>query len=473
MNKRIPLHVIVLAAGQGTRMQSALPKVLHPVASRPMLEHVLATAEALSAQACHVVIGHGGDTVRQRIQAPASLDLQWAEQAEQLGTAHAVAQAMPAVPDDAQVLVMYGDVPLVQATTLAMLLDAGAADGALLATRLVDPTGYGRLQRTSDGRLASVVEEKDASAEQRKIDEINTGFICAPARKLRDWVARIGNDNAKGEYYLTDLVALAAAEGAPLAVATAEDAADVEGVNDRVQLARAERRFQARQAETVMRAGASLRDPARFDLRGSLEVGRDVVIEPDVLIEGRVVLGEGVHVGPFVHLKDVEVGAGTRIHSHSVLESAFIGADCDIGPYARLRPGARCADGARVGNFVEIKNASLGAGAKANHLSYIGDASVGAKANIGAGTITCNYDGANKHHTTIGEGAFIGSNTALVAPVEIGAKATIAAGSTITKDAPADALTLARSRDQKTLRGWKRPQKQTNHHKDDDQKPRS
>lgn len=438
-----------------------------------MLEHVLATAQSLSASACHVVIGHGGETVRQQIHGPAGLNIHWAEQSQQLGTAHAVSQAMPAVPDAAQVLVMYGDVPLVRAPTLAKLLETGAGDGALLATRLQDPTGYGRLVRTSDGRLASVIEEKDATAEQRGIEEINTGFICAPAHKLRDWLARIGNDNAKGEYYLTDLVAIAAAEGAPLAVATADDAADVEGVNDRVQLARAERRYQARQAEAVMRAGASLRDPARFDLRGSLEVGRDVVIEPDVIIEGRVVLGDGVHVGPFVHLRDVEVGAGTRIHSHCVLQSAVIGQACDIGPYARLRPDTRCADGARVGNFVEIKNASLGAGAKANHLSYIGDATVGARANIGAGTITCNYDGANKHHTIIGEDAFIGSNTALVAPVEIGAQATIAAGSTITKDAPAEALTLARAREQKTLRGWKRPRKQATHHKDDGQQTTS
>ncbi len=440
-------------------MQSALPKVLHPVAGRPMLAHVLATAAALDAEVSHVVIGHGGEAVQREITAPAGLDVRWAIQHEQLGTAHAVDQAMPAVPDAAQVLIMYGDVPLVQSATLANLLAVGEATGALLAAQLSDPTGYGRLLRTADGRLAAVVEEKDATVEQRQIKEINTGFVCAPAHKLRAWVAGIDNDNAKGEYYLTDLVALAAAEGAPLAVATAEEAADVEGVNDRLQLARAERRFQARQAEAVMRAGVSLRDPARFDLRGTLDAGRDVVIDADVIIEGHVVLADGVQVGPFVHLRNVEVGAGSRIHSHSVLESARVGADCDIGPFARLRPGTQCADGARVGNFVEIKNASLGPGAKANHLSYLGDATVGAKANIGAGTITCNYDGANKHHTRIGESAFIGSNTALVAPVEVGDRATIAAGSTITKNAPADALTLARSREQKSLSGWKRPQK--------------
>ncbi|WP_420428367.1 bifunctional UDP-N-acetylglucosamine diphosphorylase/glucosamine-1-phosphate N-acetyltransferase GlmU [Algiphilus sp.] len=461
MDSRNPLHVIVLAAGQGTRMQSALPKVLHPVAGRPMLAHVLTTVARLKAAACHVVIGHGGDIVQREIQPPEGLALCWAEQHEQLGTAHAVAQAIPAVPDAAQVLVMYGDVPLVQPETLAQLLEAGDTTGALLATELADPSGYGRLLRTVDGRLAAVVEDKDATAEQRQVREINTGFVCAPARKLRDWLARIDNDNAKGEYYLTDLVALAAGEGAPLAVATAAEAADVEGVNDRVQLARAERRFQARQAEAVMRAGVSLRDPARFDLRGTLEAGRDVVIDAGVIIEGHVVLADGVQVGPFVHLRNVEVGAGSRIHSHSVLESAVVGADCDIGPFARLRPGTECADGARVGNFVEIKNASLGPGAKANHLSYLGDASVGARANIGAGTITCNYDGANKHRTRIGEAAFIGSNTALVAPVEIGDRATIAAGSTITRNAPADALTLARAREQKSLSGWKRPQKRS------------
>ncbi|WP_043768881.1 bifunctional UDP-N-acetylglucosamine diphosphorylase/glucosamine-1-phosphate N-acetyltransferase GlmU [Algiphilus aromaticivorans] len=453
------LHIVVLAAGQGTRMKSALPKVLHPVGGRPMLERVLDTAEALGAVECHVVHGHGGERVRQATAERERLPLRWVEQTEQLGTAHAVMQAMPAIPDDAQVLVMYGDVPLVSAATLGALLEAAGEHGALLGTRLVDPSGYGRLLRDAAGRLAAIVEDKEATPEQRAIDEINTGFVCAPADDLRAWLARVDNANAKGEYYLTDIVAMAAEAGQPLAVVTAGEAAEVEGVNDRVQLSRAERVFQKRAAESLMHAGATLEDPARFDLRGSLEVGSDVVIAPDVIVEGRVRLGDGVRIGPFCRIKDSEIAAGARVEPHCDIEGAVIGEGAVVGPYARLRNGTELGAGSRVGNFVEIKQAQLGPGAKANHLSYLGDATVGAGANIGAGTITCNYDGANKHRTEIGADAFIGSNSALVAPVRVGDRATIAAGSVLTRDAPDDALTVARSREQKSIVGWKRPTK--------------
>lgn len=453
------LHIVVLAAGQGTRMKSALPKVLHPVGGRPMLAHVLDTAEALGAAACHIVFGHGGQQVRQATAERPALPLRWVEQAEQLGTAHAVRQAMPAIPDDALVLVMYGDVPMVRAETLRPMLEGAADRGALLGARLTDPSGYGRLLRDADGRLTAIVEDKEASATQRAIDEINTGFVCAPAADLRGWLARVDNNNAKGEYYLTDIVAMAAEQGRPLAVAMAADAEEVEGVNDRVQLARAERRHQRLVAESVMRAGATLLDPARFDVRGRLEVGRDVVIAPDVVFEGEVILGDDVHIGPFCRIRDAQIASGARIAAHCDIDGAEIGEGAAVGPYARLRSGTRLGAGSRVGNFVETKNSTLDAGAKANHLSYLGDASVGADANIGAGTITCNYDGANKHRTEIGARAFIGSNSALVAPVRIGEGATIAAGSVITRDAPDEALTVARSRDQKSVAGWKRPRK--------------
>ena len=456
-----PLHIVVLAAGKGTRMHSALPKVLHRVGARPLIDHVLDTARALDAAGCHVVIGHGGEQVRDQAAVPEGLTVHWAHQPDQLGTAHAVDRAMPAIPDDALVLVMYGDVPLVRADTLSRLATAAAPDGAVLGTVLPDPTGYGRLLRDAGGRLAAIVEEKEADDEQRAVREVNTGLLCVPAAALRGWLARIGNDNAKGEYYLTDLVALAAADGRPLAVIDVDDPTEVEGVNDRAQLARAERTRQRRRAAALLARGVTLLDPERFDLRGSLEAGRDVVIDADVIIEGDVVLGDGVHVEAFCLLRDSDVGAGSRIAAHSMLEGATVGSGCAIGPFARLRPGTVCEAGSRVGNFVEIKNSRLGAGAKANHLSYVGDATVGDAVNIGAGTITCNYDGASKHHTDIGEGAFIGSNTALVAPVRVGRNATIAAGSVITRDAPDDALTLARAREQKSVAGWKRPKKKT------------
>jgi bifunctional UDP-N-acetylglucosamine pyrophosphorylase/glucosamine-1-phosphate N-acetyltransferase len=459
-NMEKPLHVVILAAGKGTRMKSALPKVLHPVAGRPMLLHVLETAHNLHASVCHVVHGHGGEAVRAAVDAqPQDMQVDWAEQTEQLGTAHAVLQAMPAIPDHAAVLVLYGDVPLIRPQTLVPLLEAGRNGLAVLSTRLRQPTGYGRIIRDAEGALRAIVEEKDADAAQREIREVNTGVLCADAALLRRWLSRVGNDNAKGEYYLTDVVALAVADGLAPSAVMAAHAAEVEGVNDRRQLAQAERSWQRRQAQQLMLDGVAIADPARFDLRGRLRVGMDVSIDVGVIIEGDVEIGDGVQVGPYTILRDARIGAGARIGSHCVIERAEVGPEAQVGPYARLRPGAMLDRAAHVGNFVEVKNSRIGVGSKANHLSYIGDADVGTGVNIGAGTITCNYDGANKHRTVIEDGAFIGSDTALVAPVRIGRNATIGAGSVITRDAPEDALTLARSREQKSYTTWKRPKK--------------
>lgn len=452
-----PLHVIILAAGKGTRMKSMRPKVLHTLAGRPLLSHVLDAAQALSAEACHIVYGHGGEAVRQAMgDAPGRY---WAEQPEQLGTAHAVSQAMPQVPDGTTVLVLYGDVPLIRADTLQPLLAAGDDGLAVLGTRLDQPQGYGRLLRGADGGLSAIVEEKDASDEQRAIDEVNTGVLCADAARLRDWLARVGNDNANREYYLTDVVALAVADGLRPAVVLAADADEVEGVNDRAQLARAERVYQQRQARQAMADGVTLADPARFDLRGRLSVGRDVFIDVGVILEGEVSLGDGAVIGAYSILRNTRVGAGVRIEPHSIVEGAELGEAAVIGPFARIREGTRLAAAAKIGNFVEIKNTRVGAGSKVNHLSYIGDADIGGTVNVGAGTITCNYDGARKHRTVIEDGAFIGSDSALVAPVRIGRNATIGAGSVITRDAPDDALTIARSREQRSFNGWKRPTK--------------
>ncbi|MEQ1438018.1 bifunctional UDP-N-acetylglucosamine diphosphorylase/glucosamine-1-phosphate N-acetyltransferase GlmU [Fontimonas sp. SYSU GA230001] len=458
--KTAPLHCIVLAAGQGTRMKSALPKVLHPVAGRPMLAHVLDAARALSAAAVHVVHGHGGDQVRAWFEASRRPDaVRWAHQAEQKGTAHAVQQAMPAVPDDAIVLVMYGDVPLISAQTLAQLIDAARRTLAVLTVELDDPTGYGRILRDRRHRVSGIVEEKDANARQRRIREVNTGFVAAPAKRLRGWLKEVRNDNAKGEYYLTDIVALAVRDKLEVATITAASAEEVEGINDRIQLARAERVYQRRQATGLLAAGLSLADPERFDLRGTLLHGRDVHVDVGCVLEGRVELGDGVRIGPHCVLRDVILGAGTIVDAHSVLEKAVAGRDCRIGPFARLRPDAALADDVHVGNFVEIKKVRLGRGSKANHLAYLGDGDVGAGVNIGAGTIFCNYDGANKHETIIEDGAFIGSDTQLVAPVRVGRGATVGAGSTIVRDVPAGGLTLCRAREQKTYPNWKRPVK--------------
>ena len=448
-----PLHVVILAAGEGKRMKSALPKVLQPIAGRPMLAHVVDAARALQPAAIHVVYGHGGDAVRSAFADQP--DLLWAEQARQLGTGHAVRQAMPGVPDGAQVLVLYGDVPLIEAGTLKRLL---AAPGrlAVLVADLDDPTGYGRVERDAEGRVARIVEEKDADDAQKRIRTINTGIIAAESTALKRWLDALSNDNAQGEYYLTDVFAQAAAEFSAAEMVHVADPLETEGANDPWQLARLERAFQRRQARALCLAGVRVADPARLDIRGNVRAGRDVWIDAGVVLEGEVELGDGVRIGPFCRLKDVRLAAGTEVRAHCDLEGARTEGAVHIGPFARLRPGTVLADGAHIGNFVETKNARIGVGSKANHLAYLGDAIVGAGVNVGAGTITCNYDGVNKSTTTIGDGAFIGSNSSLVAPVAIGADATIGAGSVIGKDAPAGKLTVARAK-QLTLEGWRRP----------------
>jgi bifunctional UDP-N-acetylglucosamine pyrophosphorylase/glucosamine-1-phosphate N-acetyltransferase len=450
-----PLHVVILAAGEGKRMRSAIPKVLQAIAGKPMLGHVIAAARELSPAGIHVVYGHGGDQVRAAFAG--QKDLHWAEQRQQLGTGHAVQQAMPAIPDDARLLVLYGDVPLITAATLRRLLDAPRRL-AVLAAEPSDPTGYGRIVRDAEGHVAAIVEHKDADEAQRRIHVVNTGVIAAHAGALRRWLDGLRNDNAQGEYYLTDVFAAAADEYAAAQIVVVDDPIETEGANDPWQLAQLERAFQLRQVRALCLQGARVSDPARIDIRGTVTVGRDVEIDANVVFEGDVVLGDGVRIGPFCRIKDARIGAGTAIAAHCDIDGAICEGAAHIGPYARLRPGTVLADGVHVGNFVETKKATLGRGSKANHLTYLGDAVIGAGVNIGAGTITCNYDGVNKSTTTIGDGAFIGSNSALVAPVSIGEGATIGAGSTIGKDAPAGKLTVARAR-QQTVDGWQRPVK--------------
>jgi bifunctional UDP-N-acetylglucosamine pyrophosphorylase/glucosamine-1-phosphate N-acetyltransferase len=450
------LGIVILAAGQGTRMVSALPKVLHPLAGRPLLGHVLDTAFSLDPQRVVVVYGHGGEQVCSAFAGHAGIA--WAEQAEQLGTGHAVQQALPHLEGLDRVLVLYGDVPLIRRSTLQRLIDGTESALGLLTVDLDDPSGYGRIVRDSAGNVLRIVEQKDASAEQLAIREINTGIMLLGAARLRDWLGRLSNRNAQGEYYLTDVIEMAVHEGVAVHVAQPEHPVEAEGVNNRLQLATLERAYQRARAEELLLAGVSLADPARFDLRGTLRHGRDVSLDINVVIEGEVRLGNNVRVGANTVLRHVTVGDDVEILENCVLEDAEIGAASRIGPFSRLRPGARLAGGAHVGNFVEIKQSLIGLGSKVNHLTYVGDAEIGAGVNIGAGTITCNYDGANKHQTVIGDGAFIGSNTALVAPVNVGPGATIGAGSVITKGAPADKLTLTRAR-QLTLDGWQRPVK--------------
>ena len=446
--------VAVLAAGQGTRMRSARPKVLHPLAGRPLLAHCLDAAHAVGAAQICVVYGHGGETVRAAL---AGYACDWVEQGERLGTGHALMQALPSLSDVDRILVLYGDVPLVEPRTLARLIgQAEQSRLALLTTQLGDPAGYGRVVRDDAGRVVRIIEHKDANEVEREITEINTGILVADRALLADWLGRIDNANAQGEYYLTDVIGLAVADG--VQVATAEPASwhEVAGVNDRVQLAELERVYQRRVADALMRSGVTLADPARLDVRGRLVAGSDTFIDVNVVIEGEVHLGEGVEIGPNCLLRDCTIGAGSQVLPNCVIEGARVGAGARVGPFARLRPAAELADATHVGNFVEVKKARIGAGSKVNHLSYIGDAEIGRDVNVGAGTITCNYDGANKHKTLIGDGAFIGSNTALVAPVQVGAGATIGAGSVIAIDAPPDRLTLARAQ-QKTLEFWVRP----------------
>ena len=451
-----PLHVVILAAGEGKRMKSRRPKVLQRIAGKAMLGHVIDTARALHAAGIHVVFGHGAELVRAEFSDQP--DLRWAEQAQQLGTGHAVLQAMPSVPDAARVLVLYADVPLITEATLQGLLTAAAGGAAVLVETLDDPSGYGRVVIDDEGSVQAIIEHKDASETQKAIKRINTGVLCAAAADLKRWLAALGNDNAQGEYYLTDIFAMAAAEGRPAKAAYCRTPGEADGANDPVQLAALERRYQLRQAQALMLQGVRLADPSRLDIRGSVTAGCDVEIDVSVVLEGRVVLHDGVRIGPFCRLKDVELGAGTVVQAHCDFDGAVVGPDCTLGPYARLRPGTVLAEAAHIGNFVEIKKSRLGRGSKANHLSYIGDADIGSKVNVGAGTITCNYDGVNKSRTEIGDGAFIGSNSALVAPVRIGAGATIGAGSVISKDAPADTLTVARAK-QISLTAWQRPVK--------------
>jgi len=451
----LPLHVIILAAGEGKRMKSALPKVLQPIAGRPMLAHVIDTARQLQPDAIHIVHGHGGEQVRRLFEGQP--DLQWAEQSQRLGTGHAVEQAMPQVPDAANVLVLYGDVPLIRAETLQRLL---AAPGrlAVLVAEPTDPSGYGRIVRDAEGRVAAIVEHKDADDEQRRIRVVNTGIIAAESTALRRWLSQLEPNNTQGEYYLTDVFASAAAEFSPAEMVLVTDAQEAEGANDPWQLAQLERAWQLRAAKALCLQGAHLADPARVDQRGTVTVGMDVRIDVDVVFEGDVELGDGVVIGPFTRLRDVRLGAGTLVRAHCDLEGVVAEGAAQIGPYARLRPGTVLADGVHVGNFVETKKARIGVGSKANHLTYLGDAEIGAGVNIGAGTITCNYDGVNKWVTRIGDGVFIGSNSALVAPIDIGDNATVGAGSVLTHDAPAGALSLSRAK-QTTIEGWQRPKK--------------
>ncbi len=446
------LEVIVLAAGEGKRMNSRLPKVLQPVGGRPMLAHLFDAVAGLQPARVHCVIGSGSEQVRQAFE---DRDIQWVEQHERLGTGHATIQAMPGIDSGSRVLVLPGDTPLVETRTLSLVATEGA-DLSILEFRPSDVTGYGRILRDEDGRVVGIREEKDASESERAIGEANSGILSARADLLAGWLERLDNDNAQGEYYLTDCIRLAAESGASVQAHLADDPEQLLGANNRRQLAVLEQAFQARATGRLLDAGVTLADPSSVVLRGSVETGRDVFVDRNVALQGQVRLGDEVTLGIGCVIVDCDLAAGTRVHPYSVLEGVRTTGACQIGPFARLRPGSELAEGSRIGNFVEMKNTRLGPGAKANHLTYLGDAEIGPGANIGAGTITCNYDGANKHTTRIGADAFIGSNSALVAPVKIGEKATIGAGSVITQAAPAGELTLARAR-QKTLEGWSRP----------------
>ncbi len=451
----MPLDVVVLAAGPGKRMRSNLPKVLHPLAGRPLLAHVIDTARTLAPHKIFVVHGHGADKVRAAF--PDS-GVDWVLQAEQLGTGHAVLQALPQVSPDADVLILYGDVPLVRPATLKRLLEGARVGVAVLVAELADPSGYGRIVRDGAQRVARIVEQKDATASELAILEVNAGFFCLSARRLAPWLSKIDNDNAQKEYYLTDLVALAVADAVPVVAVKVDDQWEVAGVNSTQELAVLERVCQGREARRLLDAGVTLADPARIDVRGALECGRDVSIDVNCVFEGRVRLGDNVRVGPNCVLKNVSIGAGTEVLAFSHLDDAEIGEHCRVGPFARLRPGVNLAEGVHIGNFVEVKASRLGAGSKANHLSYIGDSEVGSRVNVGAGTITCNYDGAAKHRTVIEDDCFIGSDATLVAPVRIARGSYIGAGSTISKDTPPGQLTVARAR-QVSIPSWKPPRK--------------
>jgi bifunctional UDP-N-acetylglucosamine pyrophosphorylase/glucosamine-1-phosphate N-acetyltransferase len=455
----VPVTIVVLAAGQGKRMHSALPKVLQPLAGRPLLGHVLQAARSLGPAAIHIVYGHGGDAVKAAFAS--QTDLNWTLQSEQLGTGHAVMQAIPSIPDDHQVLVLLGDVPLVRTRTLQRLInDSAEGELALLTAVADDPTGYGRVIRDERGEVARIVEEKDATDDERRVNEVNTGVIAFGAKELRRCLASLDNDNSQGEYYLTDVIVMSAQAGVKVRGIVVDSPTEVLGINDRAQLAIAERTLQRQIAQDLMSRGVAFADPERVDVRGELTVGRDVFVDVGAVFEGNVELGDNVSVGPYAVIAESKLGAGTVVHAHTVIHGVVAGPNCEIGPFARLRPGADLASHVKVGNFVEIKNSTIAGGSKVNHLTYIGDATIGADTNVGAGTVTCNYDGANKHRTTIGDGVFIGSGVMLVAPVSVGEGATIGAGSTVTKDAPAGQLTLERSK-QVAVPGWQRPKKKS------------
>lgn len=447
------LEVIILAAGRGTRMRSAIPKVLHTLAGRHLLQHVIDTAQQLNPTEVHVVVGHGADAVQEAL---ADQELHFHQQTEQLGTGHAVSCALSGCKPNTVVLVLFGDVPLIAASTLETLIAGAQQHPIMLAARLDNPQGYGRVVRDEQGHFLSVVEQADASDTQKLISEVNTGVLAAPVEQLSELLNLVGNDNAQGEYYLPDVLSLAQQQGTDVAVAVTDDPLEMYGVNDRLQLQILERALQCRRADALMTAGVAVADRQRIDIRGDLVCGTDVEVDINVIFEGQVRLGDGVKVGAHCVLKNVVVGPGTEIQPFCHIEGAAIGADCRIGPYARLRPGSVLAETARVGNFVETKNTSLGVGSKANHLAYLGDTHVGAQSNIGAGTITCNYDGVNKHPTTLGDSVFVGSNSTLVAPLTLSDGAFVAAGSVITDDVPSETLAVGRAR-QGNIAGWQRP----------------
>jgi len=452
----MPLSVVVLAAGQGTRMKSDQPKVLHTIGGQPLLWHVIQAARSLNAADITVVYGHGGDQVKSAL---VEENVRWVEQAEQLGTGHAVEQALPLIPDNHAVLLLYGDVPLITPETLTQLVTVAEKNTlALLTTELDNPAGYGRIVRDSTGKVQCIVEQKDAGPEQLAIKEINTGMLALRSNELRQWIQKLDNDNAQGEFYLTDIIGLAVNDGLNIETVKPASTMEIEGVNNKRQLAELERAYQLKLANEYMEAGLTLRDPARFDVRGEIQFGKDVVMDINVVIEGKVILGDRVTIGPNVVLKDISIADDSVVHANCVLENSIVGKYCEIGPFARVRPDTELADQVKVGNFVEIKKSTIAAGSKVNHLSYVGDTTMGSNVNVGAGTITCNYDGANKYQTIIGDNVFIGSDTQLVAPVKVGDGATIGAGSTITRDAPANELTLSRA-GQVTKEGWKRPVK--------------
>ncbi|GEA08230.1 bifunctional protein GlmU [Alteromonas sp. KUL42] len=449
--------VVVLAAGKGTRMKSSLPKVLHKVGGVPMVQRIINTVKSLGADSIHLVYGHGGEQLKSTIQED---NLNWCLQAEQLGTGHAVQQAAEHIKDDEDVLILVGDAPLIREETLGALQAAKTqCDLALLTVELEDPTGMGRIVRENDN-ISAIVEHKDATNEQRLIKEINTGMMMMSGSDLKRWLKNLSNDNAQGEYYLTDVIAMAAAEGKRIQSAQPQSAVEVEGVNNRLQLANLERALQRRQADELMMQGVTLLDPNRFDLRGNLNIGNDIIIDVNVIVEGQVALGNNVTIGANCILRNCTIADNTVVEANSIIEDAKVGENCTVGPYARLRPGSVMSKNAKVGNFVEMKKTVLGEGAKANHLTYLGDAEVGANANIGAGTITCNYDGVNKSKTLIGENAFVGSNSSLVAPVSIGEGATVGAGSVITSKVEDKALAIARGK-QRNIANWPRPTKKT------------